>query len=181
MGRIVRWAVGSILVIILLLFLASVFGFLDYPRTVEHGPGTMVFISSSLPLGGADCPDRSDIAQGCLPSVEMIDAKHKPIRVHLANGCGVNRLAASMRAPLQRAGFDVCGLGDADRFDYCETLIVDRAGGGEEARAVCAYFQERWHVGRVLLQARLTPEADVLIVLGRDLADLVESGNSPSR
>jgi hypothetical protein len=95
----------------------------------------------------------------------------KPIRVYLANGCGVDRLAATLRdrlVPLAR--IDVCGVSDADRTDYRETLIVDRCGDPAMAAEVCRIFQERWGVGRVLQQVRDAPATDVLVVLGQDLA-----------
>ena len=95
----------------------------------------------------------------------------KPIRVYLANGCGVDRLAATLRGRLMPlARIDVCGVSNADRSDYRETLIVDRCGDPAMAADVCRIFRERWGVGRVLLQARDAPATDVLVVLGQDLA-----------
>jgi hypothetical protein len=105
----------------------------------------------------------------------------RQVRVFLANGCGVNRLAASLCQQLRAAGFDVCGVGNADRSNYSETLVVDRCGTLSEADAVCAFFRERFGVGRVLRQARRAPVADVLVVLGHDLADCQRPGESSER
>lgn len=110
--------------------------------------------------GGAD-PDAVE------PAAEV---ELQAARVLLTNGTDVNRLAARLTPPVRAGGFDVCGVSDADRRDYAETLIIDRCGDRRRAEAVCAYFRERWGVGRVVLQARVAPEADVLVVLGRDLA-----------
>jgi hypothetical protein len=109
---------------------------------------------------------------------ELGDTSRVPIRIHLANGCGINRLAAALRDPLQQAGFDVCGMGNADRADYEVTLIVDRGGHREKANRVCRFFQEHWGVGQLLLQVRRHPEADVLIILGQDLASIRSPDNS---
>lgn len=94
-------------------------------------------------------------------------------RVFLANGCAVDRLAATLRPILREAGFDVCGVDNADCKDYYETLVIDRGGHPGEAEAVAALLRERWQVGRVLRQVRHSPEADVLVVLGRDLAEVL--------
>lgn len=93
-----------------------------------------------------------------------------PVRVHLANGCGVDRLAAGMRDRFRQAGFDVCGVDNADRSDYIETLVIDRCGDRIKAQAVCTFLRERWGVGRLILQVRSAPMTDVLVVLGPDLA-----------
>jgi hypothetical protein len=103
------------------------------------------------------------------------------VRVFLANGCGVDRLAASLCDELRAAGFDVCGVDNADRSDYSETLVVDRCGARRGADAVCAFFRERFGVGRVLRQARRAPLADVLVILGRDLADRHKPGGTQER
>ncbi|MBD3235561.1 MAG: hypothetical protein GF330_02525 [Candidatus Eisenbacteria bacterium] len=102
-----------------------------------------------------------------------------PVRVHLANGCGVNRLAARMRERFRAAGFDVCGVDNADRNDYGETLVVDRCGDAQRADAVRAFLQEGWHVGRLVRQVRRAPMSDVLVVLGRDLAASLEPADAP--
>ncbi len=111
-------------------------------------------------------PSADADAGGPVPEAPLAQT---PVRVHLANGCGVNRLAASLTDPVREGGFDVCGTSNADRTDYTETLIIDRSGDRQRAEAVCDFFQRRWGVGRVLLQTRSATETEVLVVLGHDL------------
>lgn len=206
LGRLVRWALGSLLLTVLLLYLASLFGFLDVGRrsTGEQRimaardwelPNHRLVVEASGPAGwgaereGGFLEKVSRWASEAFPpqhaappapaggawdmpgSLTGADPQERPIRVYLANGCGADRLAASLRPILQAAGFDVCGVDNADRCDYSETLIVDRCGERRKADEICRFFQKRWGVGRVLLQARRSRETDVLIVLGRDLAE----------
>jgi hypothetical protein len=97
------------------------------------------------------------------------DATEAAIRVILSNGCGVSGLAARMREELRAAGFDVCGIGTADRDDYEQTVVIDRCGDRAKADAVRDSLQARYGVGRVVLQPRNSPETDVLVILGHDL------------
>ena len=99
------------------------------------------------------------------------------MRVYITNGCGTDRLAARFRPLLQEAGFDVCGVTNADRKDYLETLIIDRSGRPNGAQSVCDHFQATYGVGRLVLQTRSSsPEGDVLVILGSDLAAAFGSG-----
>ncbi len=100
------------------------------------------------------------------------------IRVVLANGSGVAKLAAMLRAPFRAAGFDVCGAINADCSDYAETVVVDRCGDRAKAEAVCAFLRARWGTGRIVLQSRNSLESDVLIILGRDMSEAAARGVS---
>ncbi len=198
-GRVVRGTLALVLLVVLLLFAASVI----IPHILGSGRGEDRRLSAERDAGaltnrhlltqtglteashavswGLDDPAAAQASgTGAAKATRSTDgaesrisapADAKPIRVYLANGCGVDRLAATLRvrlAPLAR--IDVCGVSDADRSDYRETLIVDRCGDPAMAAEVCRIFQEQWRVGRVLLQARDAPATDVLVVLGQDLA-----------
>jgi len=112
--------------------------------------------------------DRARLAE--LDGTETKGPPERPVRVYVTNGCGLDRLAARFRPLLQEAGFDVCGVTNADRKDYQETLIVDRSGRPGGARSVYDHFQTTYGVGRLVLQTRSSsPEGDVLVILGSDL------------
>ena len=126
---------------------------------------------------GASGAGERAVSDGAVPDPgDVPEPTDGPIRVYLANGCGVNRLAAGMRDRFRQAGFDVCGISDADRKDYRETLVIDRSGERRRSEAVCAFLQKGWGVGRMILQTRSSPVADVLVVLGTDLVAAQQAG-----
>jgi hypothetical protein len=106
---------------------------------------------------------------------ETVRADRKPgayqPTVDIRNGCGRGGLAEEMMSRLRRAGFDVVEYRDADNYDYAHTLVKDRAGKPEGAGQVCAWLQREFGVGETVRDQVPTPSADVLLILGADLAD----------
>lgn len=90
------------------------------------------------------------------------------LRVEVLNGCGENQLASSAAAGLRSLGLDVVYVGDADRHDFEETLLVDRAGKAGLTRRLAA---ELGGV-RVVLERVDEPRADVTLILGADYGRL---------
>ncbi len=198
-----RWMACFLLVGVLVLFVASVTGQLER-RAPQRGekvaadgweiPSRRLDVTTGeAPLGGGLAAQVSRLAEGVRgkqrpapedadeePSAEdavpVVPAESVVTRVLLANGCGANRLAARLTPLVRAGGFDVCGVSDADRRTYGETLIVDRCGDLARAQAVAAFFRRQWGVGRLVSQVREAPEADVLVVAGRDLAARLEAG-----
>lgn len=197
LGGILRWLVCFVLVGLLVLFVASVTGQLER-RAPQRGervgadgweiPSRRLDVTTpGEPLAGGLAAQVSRLAEGVrgegaasegagdeqpgggAASTQGTESAPVRAQVILANGCGVNRLVARLTPLVRGGGFDVCGVSDADRRDYRETLIVDRCGDRGRAEAVAAYFRQRWGVGRVLTQVRRAPEADVLVVIGSDL------------
>jgi hypothetical protein len=93
--------------------------------------------------------------------------------VDIRNGCGKVGLAEVMMRRLRHAGFDVVEFKNADRSDYESTLVKDRSGH-ERAAEVAAFLRKDLGVGRMVEDRVATPSADVLLILGRDLADTLE-------
>ncbi len=60
----------------------------------------------------------------------------RDIKVEVLNGCGVNGLARTVANRLRTTGFDVMTLDNADRFDYPESIVIDRLGNPEDADRV---------------------------------------------
>jgi hypothetical protein len=91
--------------------------------------------------------------------------------VDIRNGCGRVGLAEDMMLELRRAGFDVVEYRNADSYDYQKTLVEDRAGKPEAASRVQDWLRRTYGVGELRHVPVAAPEADVLLILGADLAD----------
>lgn len=179
LGRFTRGAIEFLLVLVVLLFIASWGGLLGPRQSTAStttadgavGETSVVRALATQGAGGARGPGAARDAGLGARARPAPNAEPAAIRVHLANGSGVARLAANLRTPLRRAGFDVCGTANADGSDYAETIVIDRCGERWKAEAVCQYLRSQWGAGRVVLQARTSLESDVLVILGRDLAE----------
>ncbi|HAA74442.1 TPA: hypothetical protein DCE37_04890 [Candidatus Latescibacteria bacterium] len=57
----------------------------------------------------------------------------RDIKVEVLNGCGVDGMARTVGNRLRDTGFDVMTLDNADRFDYPESIVIDRLGKPSEA------------------------------------------------
>lgn len=85
-------------------------------------------------------------------------------RIEVLNGTGEAGLARSVTAQLRRMGIDVLLEGNADRFDFSESLLIDRKGNP----ALIKRMQRRLGVRRVLLQVQHGPQVDATLVVGYD-------------
>jgi hypothetical protein len=89
-----------------------------------------------------------------------------PVVVEVLNGCGVPGIADNVAENLRAEHFDVMFVGNADDFDYDETLVVDRSGDPSKARDV----SEALGKPTVIHQVTTAFFVDVTVVVGRDLA-----------
>jgi hypothetical protein len=89
-----------------------------------------------------------------------------PAIVEVLNGCGRAGIAEKVASYLRDSGFDVMYVGNADDFRYGETIVVDRVGDRDKARAVADAL------GRVpvVYQNAGTFFVEVTVVLGSDTA-----------
>lgn len=94
--------------------------------------------------------------------------EQKVIRVEVLNGCGVAGLAGEVTDFLRLKGFDVVNVGNAETFDFPETLVVDRVGdmpgAWQVARAV--------GIDNVIQQKEEDLLLDVTLILGKDYQQL---------
>ena len=60
----------------------------------------------------------------------------RDVKVEVLNGCGIDGLARIVGNRLRSTGFDVMTLDNADRFDYPESIVIDRLGSPDEADRV---------------------------------------------
>ncbi len=93
-----------------------------------------------------------------------------PIRVEILNGCEERGLARKVTDLLRRSGFDVVNFGNAESFDFLETIVVDRSGHMEKTQRVA----EVLGVENCIQQIKQDPYRieDVLVIIGRDFRKL---------
>ncbi len=89
-----------------------------------------------------------------------------PIRVEVLNGSGIGRAGIALAEDLRSKGFDVVDIKNADRQDYAHTLVLDRVGSVESARAV----SEAIGAADPVLQRNADLLLEVTVILGRDVA-----------
>lgn len=112
---------------------------------------------------------------------EEIETLRNRPTLKLLNGCGRPGLADRMQTPLRRAGFDVLDTDNADRFDYDRTVVRDRSGKTGAAEKLRDWLRAEYGVGEILTDRVPVPEADLILVIGRDLADSLARGESRAR
>jgi hypothetical protein len=114
------------------------------------------------------------------PVADLDSLRNRPT-LKLLNGCGRPGLADRMQTPLRRAGFDVLDTDNADRFDYDRTVVRDRSAKPGAAEKLRDWLRAEYGVGEIQADRVPVPEADLILVLGRDLADSLARGESRAR
>ncbi len=89
-------------------------------------------------------------------------------QVEVLNGCGTPRIAARVQDFLRERGYDVVNVENASGFDYEETLVIDRGGDLDVARALARQLDTR----NVIRQVRPDLVLQVTVILGRDYPSL---------
>jgi len=184
-GRFLRGVIEFLLIVVLLAFAASLLGLLDHdgqqaaqpreqewdPRRTEVVPAVVEGFEEAGLLSGDGL---EELAR------KRPEAFGEPaIRLHIANGCGVSKLASRARDALRAAGFDVRSVSNADTLGYRETIVVDRSGDRRAGDACLSFLRARWGVGRLVRQERPAEPVDVLVILGADVAERI-AGEPPT-
>lgn len=97
------------------------------------------------------------------PSARAI-ADPAEVRVEVLNGAGTAGLARDATHRLRGLGFDVVYFGNATSFDRGRSVVLDRTGAVERARAVAASLE----IDSVAMAPDTTLLLDVTVVLGED-------------
>jgi hypothetical protein len=95
------------------------------------------------------------------------DGGTRPLRVALLNGTGIPGIAGDAEAELLRLGVEVTEVGNAERFDYRESILVARKRGGEVALLGTAIG-----CGHVVEQLDRGAAEDATLILGADYRSL---------
>jgi hypothetical protein len=98
----------------------------------------------------------------------MPSPEHIAVKVEVLNGCGVQGIARRYAEILRRKGFDVVNGngGNAENFGFLESVVVDRSGDMEKARAVAQALDIRHCVQQIRLDPYRIEE--VTVIIGRD-------------
>ena len=90
------------------------------------------------------------------------------IVVEVRNGCGLSGLGDRVASHLRNQGFDVIFVGNAEDFEFSETMVVDRSGEWTKALEVARAL------GGVPVVQQIAPGnfADASVVLGQDFEAL---------
>lgn len=88
--------------------------------------------------------------------------------IEVLNGCGRKGIGERASEVLIDRGFDVMFLGNADDFNYEETLVIDRTGDPSKAVALT----EALGVGRVISQQNASSYVEATVIVGKDFAML---------
>lgn len=104
-----------------------------------------------------------------LPSILRSNEDYLPIRVEVLNGCGAPKLARGVSWELRRLGFDVVWVGDAQKTDFDESVVVER----RSKHSVNAKRLAR-KIGckKILKDIDSTLYLEVTLILGSDYRDL---------
>jgi hypothetical protein len=98
------------------------------------------------------------------------------VRVEVLNGGGRAGVARAATERLRDAGFDVVFFGNAGSFDQDSSLVLDRVGRPEWARAVA----EALEIPNLRSEPNPNLYLDVSVVLGRDwIAPDADIGSQP--
>lgn len=60
------------------------------------------------------------------------------VRVAVLNGCGESQVAGRLTKKMRGLGFDVIYEGNAENFNFLQSMVVDRRGDLDKARRVAA-------------------------------------------
>ena len=97
-----------------------------------------------------------------------LPVERKIVRVEVLNGCGTPGLAKKVTDFLRIKGFDVVNVGNAENFEFPETIVVDRVGEMSNAWKVARAIG----VNNVIQQQDLDLLLDVTLILGEDHNEL---------
>ena len=86
------------------------------------------------------------------------------IVVEVRNGCGMSGLGDRVARYLRNQGFDVILVGNAEDFEFAETIVVDRSGEWTKAREVARALGGI----PVVQQISSGTLADATVIIGRD-------------
>jgi hypothetical protein len=103
------------------------------------------------------------------PFGEGVFVRDRTIRVEVLNGAGRGGLAQSMTDFLRREGSDVIDFGNAETFNYHETVVLVRS----EDRAAAKLVASAINTTNVVDQKNPFLTLDVTLIIGRDYRKLL--------
>lgn len=104
-------------------------------------------------------------------SIEQEEVADTPLTLEVLNGNGTPGIAGTWADALKEQGFLIGAVGDADRNDFAETVVVVRAGQEDRGESVI----DALGFGRVAVGV-LATGIDAQVILGGDVPSEVSSG-----
>lgn len=120
-------------------------------------------------IGGLRSPD-TPAEPGSSPARDG-EVGRERVRVEVLNAAGVAGLARAGTERIRAAGYDVVYYGNAAAFGRDTSVVLDRSGRSDAARAVAAAMD----IPLVLEQPDTSLYLDVTVVLGRDWSGIASA------
>jgi len=89
--------------------------------------------------------------------------------IEVLNGCGIPGAATAVTDFLRERGFDVKASGNAESWNYGQTIVVARSKDQTIAKKLCTAF----HIDRLVLMRTGTDIFDASVIIGKDYGDLI--------
>ncbi|TET60983.1 MAG: LytR family transcriptional regulator [Candidatus Stahlbacteria bacterium] len=96
---------------------------------------------------------------------QEIYKKNSNIRVEVLNGCGVNRLAIRVTNLLRKEGFNIVKIGDTDKQDFEETVVIERT---DENMKNAKYFAKRIGCKNIGKDIDAALYLEITLIIGKD-------------
>ena len=93
-----------------------------------------------------------------------VDRKEYRFRLEVLNGTGESGVAMETAMELRKRGIDVLIVGDADRYDFEESLLIDRRGNDK----LMARLSRILGCRRIIQQIQKHPLVDATFIIGKD-------------
>jgi len=136
------------------------------PLTTYDGAQVLVLDREKVrPLIKDLFPDKSpELGEDQVEDLDRLAAEQA--RIAVQNGTTTGSLAAYTAAFLEERGFQIVQFGNADRFDYAQTVIIDYIGKPYTVGRMAQLF----HVAEDNIQrpSGVSSEVDVLLIIGQD-------------
>ncbi len=124
-------------------------------RTI--GPAALIIIVALLLMAFSVAVRWSGIGRN-------LSVPEDPFQIQVLNGTGEPGVARKVTMQLRSMGIDVLIEGNAQRFDYQQTVLVDRKGNPELMKRL----SRRLGVSRVITQIQERPRVDATLIIGWD-------------
>ena len=100
------------------------------------------------------------------PATDLARLQAEKARIEILNGANTKGLAAQTQGALQRLGYQVARIGDADRYTYAETMLtvyIDKPATRE-------LLVQRFHIKPKNVKTASNPKStvDLRLILGAD-------------
>lgn len=85
-------------------------------------------------------------------------------QIEVMNGTGETGIAMKTATELRKMGIDVLIVGDAEGYDYDESLLIDRKGNDKLMKKLARQLG----VDRIIQQIQARPLVDATLIIGKD-------------